>query len=306
MQELRPSATVAFELPAPMSSRLKDLVLRPATGLDRRREVLRDPHALLHAGRVWLCTGQLIQCANVAGDLEPSIDLGQSRDLAPVLRRLRSGATEPRAVPFAGLDGQRTLWMLDGYDDAHQQSLTLPFVIERGSPARARPLEPRGRTIGLRPSEPKQVLASDDPQTFWLTGSVDAGAMVHVDEFIDIGTAYRLDLARRKLAWHDKPVQGHAVPRSSVVGAFYCQTELAGRTFTTMGQATWRRENGQRLLDVTLAGLPCRLALEDIAPERGVFDDPFTLVRGDEVVVLDMRTLERAVVVVWSARGQAT
>ena len=100
---------------------------------------------------------------------------------------------EPRLIPIAGVGAGRLLLLLKGYD-VDRKFVTRPLVCDPAGTPAFRVLTPRdGDTI--TGTEPKHVVVGGGGALAWLTGDYDAGAAMHLDEFIAVKTAHRLDLA---------------------------------------------------------------------------------------------------------------
>jgi hypothetical protein len=141
-----------------------------------------------------LSDGLVIALSAGGGALLSIWDVRRSAALAPLVERLTSDLKDPelpRLRAVAVLDRLRTLWVLQGYGSRGYEAVPVLLQADRDE-LLPLPLAPASQAIGG--SEPKLVLGTDDPDRFLLRGTVDAGAMFHLDEFIDVPTSYLLDL----------------------------------------------------------------------------------------------------------------
>jgi hypothetical protein len=99
----------------------------------------------------------------------------------------------PRAFPLGALGRDAMLWVLRWYDTDHKY-VCAPIVLDAAR-REVRVLHSRRRQR-IDGTAPRRLLTTKDPYRFVITGQVDAGALVHLDDFVMIDVAWEVDLTR--------------------------------------------------------------------------------------------------------------
>lgn len=201
----------------------------------------------------------------------------------------------PRAFPLGGLRDGRMLWKLCSYRSDHRYVADLLLLdVARQSVDLLR----CDSEQALSGTEPKRLLETDAPGVCYVTGDIDAGAAAHLDDFILVDTCWRVDLSAGTYAPQREAPLRLAPPPAPLL-ACTARGCVSGAGFSHVGQERVERRAGRVRLTLGHHGID----LDDVAPDLPSDGRWFihAVADGDELLLLDLRAVDRADVYVGSA-----